>query len=192
MPVLGDPVVNEPPAASFQVGLRGLTLDVRSTSTDPDGAISSVQWAFGDGRTATGVQARHVYAKAGRYQVTMTVTDDEGASRSTAQAVTARQVATRTSLTAGARQVRRGRPLRLSVAVRPTVAVPVTGTVRIVDKGRVIRTVTLRGAPAGPRTMRVVLRGLSVGRHRLRVVYSGSPSVSGSRSDGVVVRVVRR
>jgi PKD repeat protein len=192
MPVLGDPVVNEPPAASFQVGLRGLTLDVRSTSTDPDGAISSVQWAFGDGQTATGVQARHVYAKAGRYQVTMTVTDDQGASESTSQAVTVRQVATRTSLTAGARQVRKGRPLRLAVAVRPTVAVPVTGIVRIVDKGRVIRTVTLRGAPAGPRTMRVVLRGLSVGRHRLRVVYSGSPSVSGSRSAGVVVRVVRR
>jgi PKD repeat protein len=192
VPVIGDPPVNQPPTASFQVSLRGMTADFTSTATDPDGSISSVLWDFGDGRVATGNQVRHAYAKAGQYAVTMTVTDDGGTSHSVAKMVTVNRVASRTSLTVGAKQVRKGRPVKLVVAVGPTLALPVTGTVQVVDGARVIRTVPLRGTKAGPRTLRVTLRGLSVGKHRLRVVYSGSATVSGSRSAVVVVRVVKK
>jgi PKD repeat protein len=191
VPVLGPPV-NQPPTASFRVSPRGLTVDFLSTSTDPDGTISNVTWDFGDGRVAAGVGARHSYARAGRYTVTMTVTDNGGTSRTLAQVVTVHRAVSRTSLTVDGKKVRKGRPVRLVIAVRPTLALPVIGTVQISDKGRVIRTVRLRGAQSGPRTLRLALRGLSVGKHRLRVLYSGSATVAGSRSGVVGVRVVRR
>ncbi|MCD4527480.1 PKD domain-containing protein [Nocardioides sp. cx-173] len=182
---------NQPPRASFQASSRGLTVDFMSTSTDPDGTISNVTWSFGDGRVATGTAARHAYAKAGRYSVGMTVTDDGGTSQSTTRVVTVNRAVSRTSLTVSKR-VRQGRPVRLAMTVRPALALPVTGTVRVFDKGRAIRTLRLVGAKPGPRTLRVALRGMSVGTHRLRVVYSGSTTVSGSTSGVVVVRVVRR
>jgi len=50
-----------------------------SASTD-DGKIASYNWNFGDGGSGSGVRAHHSYALAGSYQVTLTVTDDGGAS----------------------------------------------------------------------------------------------------------------
>jgi len=49
-----------------------------STSADPDGAIVSYDWTFGDGGSASGSQPMHAYAAAGTYTVTLTVTDDTG------------------------------------------------------------------------------------------------------------------
>jgi uncharacterized repeat protein (TIGR01451 family) len=48
-------------------------------STDMDGTITSFSWNFGDSATDTGTTAAHSYAKAGVYTVTLTVTDDDGA-----------------------------------------------------------------------------------------------------------------
>jgi PKD repeat protein len=59
-----------------------------SGSTDPDGTITGAAWAFGDGTTGTGLVADHVYAAAGTYNVTLTVTDDQSASASKTTAVT--------------------------------------------------------------------------------------------------------
>lgn len=50
-----------------------------SGSHDPDGAIASYAWAFGDGSAATGPSVVHAYAAAGNYAVTLTVTDTSGA-----------------------------------------------------------------------------------------------------------------
>ena len=41
---------------------------------------STYRWNFGDGGTGSGVRAHHSYALAGSYQVTLTVTDEGGAS----------------------------------------------------------------------------------------------------------------
>lgn len=49
-----------------------------SGSSDPDGAIISYNWDFGDGNTATGVNPNHTYNSAGTYNVTLTVMDDAG------------------------------------------------------------------------------------------------------------------
>lgn len=49
-----------------------------SKSADPDGAIVSYDWTFGDGGSASGSQPLHAYAAAGTYTVTLTVTDDSG------------------------------------------------------------------------------------------------------------------
>lgn len=50
-------------------------------SFDVDGSITAYHWDFGDGATATGVQATHGYAARGEYTATLTVTDDHGATR---------------------------------------------------------------------------------------------------------------
>jgi LPXTG-motif cell wall-anchored protein len=49
-------------------------------STDSDGRITGYAWDFGDGSAPTaGEQVVHAYAAAGTYTVTLTVTDDDGA-----------------------------------------------------------------------------------------------------------------
>ncbi|WP_227133525.1 PKD domain-containing protein [Halorubellus salinus] len=57
-------------------------------SVDVDGSITSYEWAFGDGTTAIGESVTHTYASTGTYQVTLTVTDDEGATSTTTRTVT--------------------------------------------------------------------------------------------------------
>ena len=77
-------VDNQPPQASFTIsaanGTAPLSVTFESTSSDPDGVIVSHDWDFGDGSTAQGDEVTHVYQSAGAYTVTLTVTDDRGAS----------------------------------------------------------------------------------------------------------------
>jgi len=90
------PAPNEAPAAEFSLGVAGLTVTADATgSSDPDGTIEAYAWDFGDGNTASGPTATHEYAEPGTYTVTLTVTDDEGAtdSASTSQVVTAEVLA---------------------------------------------------------------------------------------------------
>ena len=54
-----------------------------SSTSDPDAAIVSYQWQFGDGSTSTGRQATHSYELAGSYGVVLTVSDAFGTSVST-------------------------------------------------------------------------------------------------------------
>ncbi len=56
-------------------------------SSDPDGAIASYDWGFGDGSTAAGATATHTYSSAGTYSATLTVTDDFGKSAETMRMV---------------------------------------------------------------------------------------------------------
>ncbi|HEU5151713.1 MAG TPA: PKD domain-containing protein [Iamia sp.] len=82
-------IPNQPPTAAFEANCTGLTCTVDAAgSTDGDGEIAGVQWAFGDGGTATGTTASHRYAAAGTFTITATVTDDDGATASTTREVT--------------------------------------------------------------------------------------------------------
>ncbi len=56
---------------------------IGDTSYDPDGAIVSWSWLFGDGSAAYGPVVTHTYAKEADYLVRLTVTDDGGASGNT-------------------------------------------------------------------------------------------------------------
>ncbi len=82
------PPANQAPTASFSVITDQLTANVNgSTSSDPDGTIVGYAWDFHDGGTATGVTASHAYTTAGMKTVTLTVTDNQGASNSSTQPV---------------------------------------------------------------------------------------------------------
>jgi len=48
-------------------------------SVDTDGSIANYSWNFGDGATSTQANPTHTYATAGLYNVSLTVTDDKGA-----------------------------------------------------------------------------------------------------------------
>ncbi len=81
---------NQPPVAAFTSSSGGLvaTFD-GSACYDPDGSIASYAWDFGDSTAAgSGRRPNHTYAAAGTYQVTMTVTDNQGGTTTLTQPVT--------------------------------------------------------------------------------------------------------
>ncbi|MET0065220.1 MAG: PKD domain-containing protein [Candidatus Thiodiazotropha sp.] len=51
-----------------------------SGSSDPDGTIESYSWDFGDGEGSSQDNPNHTYSVAGDYTVSLTVTDNDGAS----------------------------------------------------------------------------------------------------------------
>ncbi|UOW00822.1 PKD domain-containing protein [Agrococcus sp. SCSIO52902] len=86
---LRTPAANAPPTASIAVESDGLTVTASASgSTDADGTIASYAWQLGDGSTASGETASHTYAGTGVYPITLTVTDDEGASGEAVRSVT--------------------------------------------------------------------------------------------------------
>jgi PKD repeat protein len=82
-------VANQPPSASFTSSVSALTVNFNaSASSDPDGTIVSYSWDFGDDSLeGPGVTTSHTYATGGTYQVTLTLTDNDGATSSVTQAV---------------------------------------------------------------------------------------------------------
>ncbi|MFC1966381.1 PKD domain-containing protein [Chloroflexota bacterium] len=81
--------VNNPPVASFTYDCLDLTCDFDgSGSYDPDGDVAKWEWEFGDGSIDSGVIVSHAYQEAGTYSVTLTVTDNEGATDTDTQEVT--------------------------------------------------------------------------------------------------------
>jgi DNA-binding beta-propeller fold protein YncE len=109
------------PAAAFSAepGLAGNASSFdASASSDPDGAVASYRWDFGDGQseTTTSATASHRYASPGEYAVTLTATDDAGCS--TAQAFTGQTASCNGSSLAQAThevEVQPGAPLGVSL-----------------------------------------------------------------------------
>jgi len=83
---------NQDPLAAFSATPTNPMVDAwaqfdATASADSDGSIASYSWNFGDGSADTGSLVWHRFSAAGTYVVTLTVTDDDGATDSTSHAI---------------------------------------------------------------------------------------------------------
>ena len=62
-------------AGEDQVVIQGAPVTLDGSSSTPSSAIESYEWDFGDGSTGSGAIVEHVYAHAGTYEATLTVSD---------------------------------------------------------------------------------------------------------------------
>ncbi len=62
-------------------------MEFTDLSSDPDGSIVSWSWDFGDGETSTDQHPTHNYPVSDEYTVTLTVTDDDGATDTATQTI---------------------------------------------------------------------------------------------------------
>lgn len=84
-----DVAANQPPVASFTFSCTHLSCSFdASGSSDPDGNIVAYSWTFGDGATGSGVTVSHTYGSAGTRTARLSVTDNDGATRSQSHSVT--------------------------------------------------------------------------------------------------------
>lgn len=79
---------NIDPVANFSSSTNDLTVSFSNTSSDSDGSIVSQQWTFGDGTSSSAQNPSHTYTSSGSYNVTLRVTDNDGASDSITKSVT--------------------------------------------------------------------------------------------------------
>ena len=88
--VVGSP--NQSPVAAFSYtptnpGVGAWIQFNGAASSDADGSIASYAWDFGDGSSDAGSVAWKFFSAAGTYLVTLTVTDDDGATNAISQPV---------------------------------------------------------------------------------------------------------
>ena len=86
-----DDPANSLPIADFDTSATFLSVNFTDTSSDSDGTITSWAWDFGDGNTSTEQSPVHTYLTAGTFDVTLTVTDNEGATASKTVSVIANE-----------------------------------------------------------------------------------------------------
>ncbi|MCF7875731.1 PKD domain-containing protein [Candidatus Bipolaricaulota bacterium] len=84
---------NKKPTASFSAnpGSGGAPLNVTldaSNSADEDGIVDNFSWEFGDGTTGGGRIVEHTFSSPGEYTITLTVTDNDGATAEATNTVT--------------------------------------------------------------------------------------------------------
>ncbi|MDQ8163535.1 MAG: S8 family serine peptidase, partial [Gemmatimonadota bacterium] len=159
------------PTASFTNSCAALACTFNgSASADTDGSISSYNWSFGDGTSATGATASKTYSVAGTYSVTLTVTDNSGATGTQTQSVVATAPAGAIVLTVRMTKVSNRNRANLSW----------TGALATVDVFRNntrITTVTATslvndlGTKSGTRTYRVCNAGTTTCSNSVTVTY---------------------
>jgi PKD repeat protein len=80
-------IVNVSPLASFSFSVATRDVQFTDESIDPNGQIVAWSWAFSDGLSSAIQMPTHHYDNIGSYAVTLTVTDNDGASDSCSDTV---------------------------------------------------------------------------------------------------------
>ncbi|WP_338844882.1 PKD domain-containing protein [Massilia sp. W12] len=80
--------MNQAPVSKFSASPSQLNVSFTDQSTDVDGSVVSRSWNFGDASYSTEQNPVHAYATAGTYTVSLTVTDNSGATNSSSQTIT--------------------------------------------------------------------------------------------------------
>jgi PKD repeat protein len=81
-------VANQPPAVSFSSAVTKKSVDFTSSASDPDGTLVSYLWDFGDGATSLATNPSHTFANVATYNVSLTVTDNDGGTTTVTNPVT--------------------------------------------------------------------------------------------------------
>ncbi len=83
---------NQPPQANFTInpntGFAPLTVQLDASASTDDGNITKYQWETSDGQNAEGIKTSLTFSQVGTHNITLTVTDNEGATASSSQSVT--------------------------------------------------------------------------------------------------------
>ena len=91
--IVSGPPANVPPMVVLSGSTDGtepFKLNFTSSgSSDSDGNIALYEWDFGDGSTSSAENPSHTYSTGGDYNVTLTLTDDDGATSTKGIVVTA-------------------------------------------------------------------------------------------------------
>jgi WD40 repeat protein len=84
--------INQPPKASFRmnpnIGFAPLTVQLDASTSTDNGNIVQYQWTSSDGQTAEGIQTSLTFSQVGTHNITLTVTDNEGATATQTQSIT--------------------------------------------------------------------------------------------------------
>lgn len=98
---------NQPPVADFSVDCERLTCTFADASSDWDGNIVGYDWDFGDGSShSSATDPVHTFPGDGTWTVTLTVTDDDGATASDSRDVTVYENGNPITLTMSGRKVK--------------------------------------------------------------------------------------
>ena len=133
------PPANASPTAKFAYTCTDLTCTFNDQSTDSDGTVGAWSWNFGDGTTSTTRNPSRTYANSGTYTVSLTVTDDKGATGSTTQSVSV-------AAPSGIKLSARGWTRKGTRYVDLTWSGATTGSVDIYRKGALLTTTANDGA----------------------------------------------
>ena len=76
------------PMAGFSHTAEGLSVSFTDESADTDGTLVEWYWQFGDGSSSNAANPTHTYAAPGSYPVSLTVTDDDGATATSQRDIT--------------------------------------------------------------------------------------------------------
>jgi len=98
------PAANQPPQPAIQADATtveaGGTVNFDASGSSAGSPVTSYDWDFGDGNTGSGQLASNTFTQPGTYNVTLTITDQNGQSATSTQSVTVNPKAQPDPLTA--------------------------------------------------------------------------------------------
>ena len=103
---------------------EGTEVTYSASATDLGDDTLSYSWDFEDGNTAEGRDVTHIYSDNGNYTITLTVTDDDGASSTQTLDITVNNVAPTIDEIIGETDVKEGQEVSYSAIVSDSVMTP--------------------------------------------------------------------